>query len=707
MLPAAPVQYPRRLAALVLFALAAAWATACDRPAGSDGQAAATAEPADAASVPAPGTARSPGVPASLPPAPDTARATDGMVVSANVLASRAGVDVLRAGGNAVDAAIATGFALAVTRPSAGNIGGGGFMVIRFPDGRTTAFDFREKAPIAAHAEMFLDEQGEYSYDLHHDSHLAVGVPGTVAGFALAHERYGQLDWAPLVEPARRLAADGFELGDALADSFEGVLPRMERYPASVAKFTKEDGSNYGAGDVWRQPDLAGTLGRIQEQGPDGFYTGETARLLAAEMRRGGGLITEEDLARYQAKERTPIHDTYRGYDIIGMPPPSSGGIAVVEMLNILEGYDLAAMGHNSAAYIHHVAEAMRRAYRDRARYVADTDFADVPIERLTSKEYAATLRQAIDPAQATPSSPTDVTQPYESPQTTHYSVVDADGMAVSVTYTLEQGYGSKIVVPGAGFVLNNEMGDFNPKRGLTTEDGLIGTEPNLVRPEQRMLSSMSPTIVARDGALVAVVGSPGGRTIINTVLQVILNIVDFEMGIRQAVDARRIHHQWLPDRIRVEEDGVTAETVAALEGMGHAIQVRGEQGSAHSIMIDAATGERVGAADTRDYSLEAAVGYSAPVGAANGSRPRSAPTGASGASTRAPAEPAAADRNVARQGHGAPARRRAESAGAPTVSAVHTPGSHGHAVAPAEHAKQARNARPASPRATTPNTSP
>lgn len=578
----------------VALCAAVALSAACARPATGD-------ERADAQSVP--------------PQSASPARATGGMVVSANTLASEVGSQVLQAGGSAVDAAIATGFALAVVRPSAGNIGGGGFMVIRFPDGTTTAFDFREKAPLAAHAEMFLDDEGEYSRELHHDSHLAVGVPGTVAGFALAHEHHGRLEWARLVEPAIRLATEGFELTPALARSFEGVLTRMERYPASVAKFSN-DGEPYQAGDVWRQPDLARTLGRIMEEGRDGFYAGETARLLAAEMRRGGGLITEEDLSRYQAKERTPIHGDYRGYDIIGMPPPSSGGIAVVEMLNILEGYDLAAMGHNSAPYIHHLAEAMRRAYRDRATHVADTDFAGVPIERLTSKAYAADLRQTIDPAQATPSSPVDVVQPYESTQTTHYSVVDASGMAVAVTYTLEQGYGSKIVVPGAGFLLNNEMGDFNPKRGLTTEDGLIGTEPNLVRPEQRMLSSMTPTIVAKDGDLVAVVGSPGGRTIINTVLQLILNIVDFQMGIQEAVNAPRIHHQWLPDRVRVEEDGVTAETRAALEEMGHTVEVRGEQGRAHSIMIDSVTGERIGAPDPRDADAGAA-GY--PVSASRG----------------------------------------------------------------------------------------
>ncbi|HEX7048741.1 MAG TPA: gamma-glutamyltransferase [Longimicrobiales bacterium] len=572
----------QRASAAVLF-VSALLAAACSGPVGRP---AATPEPAAARPV----------------------RAAHGMVVSANPLASRAGIEVLKRGGNAVDAAIATGFALAVTHPTAGNIGGGGFMVIRFPDGRATAFDFREKAPLAAHPEMFLDEAGEYSYERHHASHLAVGVPGTVAGFALAHERYGNAAWADLVQPAVDLAADGFAITPALARSMAAVLPRMAPYPASVAKFSK-DGEPYDAGEIFRQPDLARTLERIRDHGRDGFYRGETAHLIAAEMERGGGLITEEDLARYQAKERTPIRGTYRGYDVIGMPPPSSGGIAIVEMLNILEGYDLSAMGHNSPVYIHHLAEAMRRAYRDRARYLADTDFAEVPIEHLTSKPYAAELRATIDPKRATPSAPEDVALAHESRQTTHYSVVDANGMAVAVTYTLEQGYGSKIVVPGAGFLLNNEMGDFNAAPGMTTTDGRIGTGPNLARPEQRMLSSMSPTILAKDGELVAVVGSPGGRTIINTVLQVVLNVIDFHMNIQEAVNAPRIHHQWLPDRISIEADGVAPDVVAALEGMGHTVRMGGRQGSAHCIMIDPATGERLGAPDPRDAD-GAAVGY-------------------------------------------------------------------------------------------------
>jgi gamma-glutamyltranspeptidase / glutathione hydrolase len=535
-------------------------------------------------------------------------RGAGGMVASADEHASTVGMEVLRAGGNAVDAAIATGFALAVTHPTAGNIGGGGFMVIRFPDGSATTIDFREKAPLASHPEMFLDEAGEYSSRIHHNSHVAVGVPGTVAGFALAHDQYGSGEWSRLVEPAVRLARDGFPVMPGLAGSLERVLPSMEPYPASIAQFSR-DGTPYREGEVLQQPDLAGSLERIMTQGRDGFYRGETARLLAEEMRRGGGLITEEDLARYEAVEREPIRGTYRGYEIISMPPPSSGGIAMVQMLNILEGYDLAALGHNSPEYIHLLAEAMRRAYRDRATHVGDPDFVDVPVERLTSKEYAAELRRTIDLASAGRSDPSDLPQGEESLETTHYSVVDANGMAVSVTYTLEAGYGSKITVPGAGFLLNNEMGDFNAKPGLTTENGLIGTRPNLARPEKRMLSSMTPSIVARDGELVAVVGSPGGRTIINTVMQVILNIIDHEMDIQQAVAAPRFHHQWLPDRIRMEAAAGDAATVQALERLGHTVDAGGQQGTAHSIMVDPVSGERVGAADPRSTDARA-VGY-------------------------------------------------------------------------------------------------
>ena len=528
----------------------------------------------------------------------ESIRSQAGMVSSQQWIASQVGADVLSSGGNAVDAAIATGFALAVTHPTAGNIGGGGFMVIRFPNGQSTAIDFREKAPLASHPEMWLDESGQYSSEVHHRSYKAVGVPGTVAGFDKANRLYGVAAWADLVQPAIDLAGEGFELSESLAGSITRFASRSP-YEATVSAFTK-GGAPYQVGESWSQPDLARSLERIRDDRRDGFYQGETASLIAAEMRRGGGLITLEDLSRYQARERATIQGTYRGYDVISMPPPSSGGVAIVTMLNILEAYDLLGMGHNSAEYIHHLAEAMRRAYRDRAQFLADADFSDVPVQRLTSKEHATWLRRNIDSERASVSHSTDVEMPPESPETTHYSVVDADGMAVSVTYTLESGYGSGIVVPGAGFLLNNEMGDFNAGPGLTNESGLIGTAANLARPQQRMLSSMSPSIVAKDGALIAVIGTPGGRTIINTTLQLILNMVDFGMSITDAVAAPRIHHQWLPDRIRVESNGISAQVQSQLEQMGHIVQVGGRQGSANSIGVDLTTGERIGAPDPR-----------------------------------------------------------------------------------------------------------
>lgn len=529
----------------------------------------------------------------------ETLRAAGGIVTSTSLIASEVGGEVLRQGGNAVDAAIATGLALAVTHPSAGNIGGGGFMVIRFPDGRATAIDFREKAPGAAHPEMFLGADGEYSSQIHHNSHVAVGVPGTVAGFALAHQRYGSREWAGLVSPAVALARDGFELSENLAGSLARALNRMERYPASVAAYSK-GGTPYEAGEILRLPDLANSLERIERQGRDGFYRGETARLIAEEMRANGGLITEEDLAAYEAVEREPVRGSYRGYEVISMPPPSSGGVAMIQMLNILEGYDLGSSGFMTAPTLHLMVEAMRRAYRDRALHLGDADFVEVPVARLTSKEYAESLRAGIHLEQAGVSSPADVQLAAESDETTHYSVVDASGMAVSVTYTLEAGYGSAIVVTGGGFLLNNEMGDFNARPGLTTEAGLIGTDPNLARPGKRMLSSMSPAILARDGRLVAVIGSPGGRTIINTVTQMVHNLVDHGMSIGEAVEAPRAHHQWLPDRLTVEEGALTPGTMAALEAMGHEVRMQGRQGSVHAIWIDPASGERVAAADSR-----------------------------------------------------------------------------------------------------------
>lgn len=531
-----------------------------------------------------------------------------GMVVSASAIASQVGREVLANGGNAVDAAIATGFALAVTYPTAGNIGGGGFMVIRFPDGRATTIDFRERAPAAATPTMFTDSTGAYSARIHHGSHKAVGVPGTVAGFDLAHQKYGKVSWAKLVEPAARMADTGFIVPTGLAASLGNprLQDRLAAYPATIAAYYR-DGKPYAAGDRMRLSDLGNTLGRIRDLRRDGFYKGTTAHLIVAEMKKYGGLISAQDLAAYEARERAPVRGTFMGYDIITMPPPSSGGVAMVEMLNILEGFDLKAAGHNSPQYVHLLAESMRRAYRDRAVHLGDPDFTKPPVDRLTSKAYANTLRAGIDLSKASPSSPADVSQGYESDETTHYSVVDKDGVAVSVTYTLEAGYGLGAVVEGAGFLLNNEMGDFNGKPGLTDSTGLIGTAPNVAQPGKRMLSSMTPTIVAKNGKLVAVVGSPGGRTIINTVMQVVLNVVAFDMPIQQAVNAPRLHHQWLPNAITVERDGFPASTLDALRAKGHTVRIGGQQGTAHSIAIDPKTGARLGAPDPRDRDAGAA----------------------------------------------------------------------------------------------------
>ena len=534
-------------------------------------------------------------------------RARRAMVVSQDAIASAVGAGVMREGGNAVDAAVATAFALAVTYPTAGNIGGGGFLVFRPAQGEPAAYDFRETAPGASSPTMFLRD-GDYDPVLHHRSHLAVGVPGTVAGLHLAWTEHGTLPWPALVAPAVRLAREGFAVSDALARSLAGVLPRMAAYPASVAQFSK-DGEPYRAGEVLRQPDLARTLERIAGQGPDGFYRGETAALIEQEMAANGGIMTRADLAAYRAFRRTPIAGAYRGYEVLSMPPISSGGAAIIQMLNILEHDDLSASGFGSAATVHLMIEAMRRAYADRARHLGDPAFNPaMPIERLTSKAYAAELRQTIRPDRASASAPDRFEWPREGGETTHLSVVDGARNAVSLTYTLEQGYGSKITVRGAGFLLNNEMGDFNAGPGITTDFGLIGTAPNLAEPGKRMLSSMSPTIVTRDGRLVLVTGSPGGRTIINTVLQTILNVVDFGMNVQEAVDAPRIHHQWLPDVTRYERWGLSPDTLALLERRGHDMVETRVQGAVSAIFYDAGEDVLEGAEDRRRSS--AAVGF-------------------------------------------------------------------------------------------------
>jgi gamma-glutamyltranspeptidase/glutathione hydrolase len=521
------------------------------------------------------------------------------LVVSQSDIASRVGADVLEQGGNAIDAAVATAFALAVTHPTAGNIGGGGFIVFKPPKGEPAAYDFRETAPAGAAPAMFLKD-GQYDVDLHHHSHLSVGVPGTVAGLHLAWSAHGKLAWRRLVEPAVALARDGFPVSVDLAMSLEGQLPRFRRYPASLAQFSR-DGAPYRPGDVLRQPDLARTLGRIAEHGPEGFYAGETAELIEKEMAANGGLITRSDLRAYRARARVPLRGTYRGYDVITMPPVSSGGTTLLLMLNVLEGYDLAASGFGSARTLHLMAETMRRAYADRARHLGDPDFNPaMPIERLISKAYAAGLRRTIREDRASASSPASFEWPVESGETTHLSVVDAERNAVSLTYTLEYGYGSAIVVPGAGFLLNNEMGDFNAGPGLTTAEGLIGTDPNLAQPGKRMLSSMTPAILTKDGELFMVTGSPGGRTIVNTVLQTILNVVDHGMNAQEAVDAGRVHHQWLPDRLSYERPAFSPDTLALLKAMGHETREVSSQGVAEVIVLNPVSKVLEGGVDRR-----------------------------------------------------------------------------------------------------------
>ena len=513
-------------------------------------------------------------------------RAQKGMVASQNEIASRIGADVIAAGGTAVDAAVATAFALAVTHPTAGNIGGGGFIVYRPATGAPVTYDFREKAPAKASPTMWMKD-GQYSNELHHSSYLAVGVPGTVAGLHLAWKEQGKLPWKRLVDPAIALARNGFPVSEALSRSLKNVQRTMQKYPASAAAFTK-NGVPYEPGETLKQPDLARTLDRIATQGPAGFYEGETALLIEKEMLAHGGLITRDDLKSYAAVRREPLTGTYRGYEVISMPPPSSGGVGLLEMLNVLEGYDLKAAGFGSAAQIHLMTESMKRAYADRAKFLGDPDFnKDMPIARLTSKPYAVDVRKTISLDKAAKSSPTTFEWPHESDETTQISVVDASRNAVSMTYTLEQGYGVKIVVPGAGFLLNNEMGDFNDAPEMTNDKGSIGTKPNLAEPGKRMLSSMTPTILARDGKLFMVTGSPGGRTIINTVLETIVDAVDFGMNAQEAVDAVRFHHQWLPDVINYERFGFSPDTIEELERRGHTLREGGGQGVAQVIIYN------------------------------------------------------------------------------------------------------------------------
>jgi gamma-glutamyltranspeptidase / glutathione hydrolase len=555
--------------------------------------------------------------------------AQHGIVVSANELASKAGVEVMQAGGNAVDAAVATGFALAVVHPAAGNIGGGGFMLIRMANGDAHFLDYREKAPAAAKADMYLDAQGKVIEDASVYGYKAIGVPGSVAGMVYAEQKYGKLTLKQTMAPAIQLAREGYVLTWGEARDFQRDK-HLSQYSESRRIFQR-DGSYYQPGEIFRQPELARTLERIAAK-PDDFYHGTLARELAAAMQKGGGLITAEDLASYEVKEREPVRGTYRDYEIISAPPPSSGGTVLIEALNILEGYDLARMSSRSAESIHYTTEAFRRAFFDRAEFMGDPDFAKVPVAQLIDKKYAAAWRDSIDVNHASASK--DLKRPAifsqleqyaeehplppvypETPHTTHYSIVDMEGNAVAVTTTINAWFGSHVTAEGLGFLLNDEMDDFSAKTGVPNSDGLIQGAANAIGPGKRPLSSMTPTIVVRDGKTFLVLGSPGSSKIITTVANVLMGVIDYGMNIQEAVNAPRFHNQWLPDVLNVER-WFSPDTVQALQKMGYNVQIGLHYGTyeipywsdAECIAIDAKTGERLGATDYRENGK--AVGY-------------------------------------------------------------------------------------------------
>jgi gamma-glutamyltranspeptidase/glutathione hydrolase len=534
----------------------------------------------------------------------DVAEGTHGMVVTVSAPATEVGVEVLKKGGNAVDAAVATAFALAVTWPEAGNIGGGGFMLVYPGHGQEpVVIDYRETAPAAVKPDTFAQTRS-------HLGHKIVGVPGTVRGLALAHRKYGKLPWADVVAPAVRLAEEGFIVNGRLANSLNDLVSKSQDFPELCRVYGKQGG--WRGGDRLVQKDLARTLDRIAHHGPDAFYKGAIADQIVAEMKAGGGLITKADLAGYEAKLRTPLHVTYRGCDVY-CPGAPAGGVCLAMELKILEHFPLKAKGRYSPETLHWMIEAMRQAFYWRAVYLGDPDFADVPAH-LTSDEFTLQLAQGIkDRPRAFPSDKMgpDIRLADEAEHTTHFSIIDRDGLAVANTYTLEQSFGSRVVVRGAGFLLNNEMGDFNWRPGHTDRKGSIGTRANQVAPGKRMLSSQTPTIVVKNGKVLLVTGSPGARTIINTVLCVVLNVVEFDMDIRAAVDAPRLHHQWLPDRVDLEPgaDGEQAAVADKLRALGHEVRLlREPQGDAHSIWVDPRTGRYYGAADHRRVGK--AMGY-------------------------------------------------------------------------------------------------
>ena len=528
--------------------------------------------------------------------------ARNGMVSSANKLSSQTGIDILKKGGNAVDAAVATALSLAVTHPRAGNIGGGGFMVFMKADGDVTTIDFREKAPLAATPTMFLGEDGKVKDNSNHDSLLAVGVPGTVAGLYKAHQKYGKLPWKDVVQPAVDQAENGIEFIWSLY--FQGQSykepERAAEYPFMAAYFNNDKGEVTEPGMLWKQPALAKTLKQIRDKGRDGFYKGKVAKTIEKYMKENGGIITRKDLAKYEAIERKPVKGTYKGYDIYSMPPPSSGGVTLIQMMNTMELVDWDTIEFNSAEYVHVVAEAMRRGFADRAEHLGDPDFnPDMPVNRLMSKAHAKNRFDNLDMTTASVSDSTKYGHPYDGKNTTHFSVLDKDGNAVSLTYTLEHTYGVKMGSPELGFIFNNEMGDFNAVPGVTNARGQIGTPPNLIAPEKRMLSSMTPTIVAKNGKPYLVIGSPGGRTIINTVFQATLNVLEFDMRIDKAIEAMKIHHQWLPNFLVYESEKLSPDTRKKLEAMGHVMYPRATLGVLMGITWDPESKIMIGAADT------------------------------------------------------------------------------------------------------------
>lgn len=514
--------------------------------------------------------------------------AKNGMVATQESLASDIGLKILKDGGNAVDAAVAVGFALAVTLPRAGNIGGGGFMMVYdAKQGKTVALDYREKAPSSASRDMYLDKDGNAVSDLSRYHGLAVGVPGTVAGLLKALEDHGTMSRGQVMAPAIALAENGIEVTAGLSESLEALSDRLQKWPSTKKIFFKPDGSAYQPGERLKQPELAKSLKLIAAKGNDGFYKGETARKLVKAVNEAGGNMSLQDLANYQAIARVPVKGDYRGYEIVSMPPPSSGGIHIVQILNILEGYPLKDYGQNSAQTIHLMSEAMQLAYADRAEYLGDSDFIDVPASGLTSQPYADKLRTLINPNKATPAATIKANNPlpYESDQTTHFSIVDKDGNAVANTYTLNFSYGTGLVAEGTGILLNNEMDDFSAKPGVPNGYGLIGGDANAVEANKRPLSSMSPTLVFKDSKPYIVTGSPGGSRIITTVTQVISNVIDHDMNIAEATHAPRIHDQWLPDEIRIEK-ALNIDTIKKLESMGHKVNPQAAMGSTQSIMI-------------------------------------------------------------------------------------------------------------------------